>query len=331
MGRGQWGRDTAIAHCSRWFQGRSQAPAHPNLPRFSPSQPIPGQPRWGKHRRVAAAPGGHGTARHGTARHGRCGSQLHGTDGPTARTGQSEPRRGLGVLLPPPRCQHSSWDGAVPAAGGFSPSSPTKRRAPAPGEASRGAERWQRPQRSAARPGAAPGAVQLLQRSVPVRSAAPRDAAPRCGAPCPAAAPPSPPSPPAASGRRHRGLKGVGRARRFPPSRRSSVPGLRAPSRPGAAPAPARRPRPRAALSFPPSTGDLLPPIPPRLPPFSPLRLSPPCPPLPATFISLIPRLRPGLGAESSAGRRGGESTAPHRPARRPAPPGRLQIGRAHV
>lgn len=230
----------------------------------------PRRARHGTARQCTARHGNarHGTAMHGNARHGRCGSQLHGTDGPTARTGQSEPRRGLGVLLPPPpspRCQHSSWDGAVPAAGGFSSSSPTKLRAPAPWEASRGAGRWQSPQRSAARPGAAPWAVQLLQLSAPVRSAAPRDAAPRCGAPCPAAA----------------------RTPFFPSQHR------------GFAPPP--------------------PPIPPRLPPFSPLRLSPPCPPLPATFISLIPRLRSGLGSESSAGRRGGER-APHRTAPHAAP-----------
>jgi len=92
MGRGQWGRDTAIAHCSRWFQGRSQAPAHPNLPRFSPSQPIPGQPRWGKHRRVAAAPGGHGTARHGTA-----AAALSCTAQMAPRRGQGKASQGEGL------------------------------------------------------------------------------------------------------------------------------------------------------------------------------------------------------------------------------------------
>lgn len=135
--------------------------------------------------------------------------------------------------------------------------------------------------------------------------------------------PPPHPQPPAAAGRRHRGLKGAGRARRFPPSRRSSLPalGLRAPSRPGAAPAPARRPRPRAALSFPPSTGDLLPPRPPS-PHVSPLfprsgSLRPALPCLPLSFPS-SPASGPGWDLRA---RRGGGEEREHRTAPPRTPP----------
>lgn len=280
-----------------------------------------------------------GTARHGTAMQGtaqQC-TAMHSTAAAALScTAQMAPRRGQGkasqgeVLAcccrpPPPPAASTAHGMELCPQPGASPQAALQssglrhhgklRGVPGDGRA-----------RSAAQPGRArlPGPCSCCSARLPFAAlllgTRLRAAALRAPRPHP---PPPHPQPPAAAGRRHRGLKGAGRARRFPPSRRSSLPalGLRAPSRPGAAPAPARRPRPRAALSFPPSTGDLLPPRPPS-PHVSPLfprsgSLRPALPCLPLSFPS-SPASGPGWDLRARRG--GGEERAPHRTAPHTAP-----------
>lgn len=310
-------------------------PTHHMAPTMGKTPQCGCSPRRARHGNARQCTARHGTAMQGTAQ--QC-TAMHGTAAAALScTAQMAPRRGQGkasqgeVLAcccrpPPPPAASTAHGMELCPQPGASPQAALQssglrhhgklRGVPGDGRA-----------RSAAQPGRArlPGPCSCCSARLPfaalllgtrLRAAALRAPRPH---------PPPPPSPtsrccgaaapgaersrqsPSFSAQPPLLTPGAGAAGTVPPGRGSS-------SCP--APPPARSPFfPSQHRGFAPPP----PPIPPRLPPFSPLRLSPPCPPLPATFISLIPRLRSGLGSESSAGRRGGER-APHRTAPHAAP-----------